>query len=91
MKITEALALAMSQEASDVHITVGNPPAIRVHGELSFMPDVEPFQAETLEEELRELLDPPPNRAVPKDPGVGLLPGPAGHRAVSGEPGQGAK
>ena len=58
MKITEALALAMSQEASDVHITVGNPPAIRVHGELSFMPDVEPFQAETLEEELRELLDP---------------------------------
>lgn len=48
----------MAEEASDVHITVGNPPAIRVHGELSFLENFEPFQAETLEAELRELLDP---------------------------------
>ncbi len=58
MKITEALTLMMAEEASDLHVTVGNPPAIRVHGELRFLENFEPFQAETLETELRELLDP---------------------------------
>ena len=57
MRIISALRTMMAQEASDVHITTGNPPAIRVHGNLSVLPDEPPCTAEELEQELEVLLD----------------------------------
>ena len=47
----------IAQEASDVHLTVGTPPAIRVRGRLAVLPDEPPCQAEELEQELEVLLD----------------------------------
>ena len=38
MNITEICAAACRQGASDIHITVESPPAVRVHGELVRMP-----------------------------------------------------
>ncbi len=57
MRIISALRTMMTQGASDVHLTVGNPPAIRVHGRLAVLPDEPPCQSEELEQELEELLD----------------------------------
>ena len=57
MRIISALRTMVAQEASDVHLTVGTPPAIRVHGRLSVLPDEPPCQSEELEQELEVLLD----------------------------------
>ena len=57
MRIVSALRTMIDQQASDVHLTVGTPPAIRVHGRLSVLPDEPPCQAEELEQELGMLLD----------------------------------
>ena len=51
MRIISALRTMMAQQASDVHLTVGTPPAIRVHGRLAVLPDEPPCQAEELEQE----------------------------------------
>ena len=57
MRIISALRTMIAQEASDVHLTVGTPPAIRVRGRLAVLPDEPPCQAEELEQELEVLLD----------------------------------
>ena len=57
MRIISALRTMMAQQASDVHLTVGTPPAIRVHGRLAVLADEPPCQAEELEQELEVLLD----------------------------------
>jgi len=40
-KLTELLALAISNNASDLHISVGHPPTIRVAGKLEKVPGID--------------------------------------------------
>ncbi len=49
-EIKHWLATALTQEASDLHLVVGHPPVLRVHGELQPLeePDLEKEQLETL-------------------------------------------
>lgn len=55
MEINALLAEALSREASDLHLTVGVPPFIRVHGELIRL-DHEALEKESLENVLYAIL-----------------------------------
>jgi twitching motility protein PilT len=39
VQLGDLLSIAVNQRASDIHLTVGRPPMIRVHGELAPIPD----------------------------------------------------
>ena len=55
--IEELLAHAVAMGGSDIHLTVGIPPAIRLHGSLTRAPGWEPLTEEDIESVARELLD----------------------------------
>ncbi len=57
LDIKELLILAIKREASDLHLRVGVPPAIRVHGELIFL-EKEPLREEEVEAMIFSLLSP---------------------------------
>ncbi|HEX9746747.1 MAG TPA: type IV pilus twitching motility protein PilT [bacterium] len=44
--IDQLLAVMVDREASDLHLTVGIPPVIRIHGELKPLPDLPPLTAD---------------------------------------------
>ena len=52
MNLQEVLAQAVDRGASDVHLKVGQPPVLRVDGDLEPFPGEEPLTTETLEEVL---------------------------------------
>ncbi len=56
-ELTSILRLARQREASDVHLTVGKPPALRVHGAIGFL-DREPYTAAGLRALLYGALSP---------------------------------
>jgi twitching motility protein PilT len=49
MDIFELLAIAKSENASDLHLSVGCPPLIRVNGQLMHIPDTEALTVDELE------------------------------------------
>jgi twitching motility protein PilT len=55
MDITELLILTREREASDLHLTVGTPPSLRIHGKLVRL-DYAPLTAASLHEMLYDVL-----------------------------------
>ncbi len=55
MDITELLVLTREREASDLHLTVGTPPSLRIHGKLVRL-DYPPLTAASLHEMLYDVL-----------------------------------
>jgi twitching motility protein PilT len=55
MDITELLVLTREREASDLHLTVGTPPSLRIHGKLVRL-DYPPLTAGSLHEMLYDVL-----------------------------------
>jgi len=55
MDITELLILTREREASDLHLTVGTPPSLRIHGKLVRL-DYPPLTATSLHEMLYDVL-----------------------------------
>ena len=46
MDVTELLVFMRDQSASDLHLSSGNPPMVRIHGEMSPL-DLPPVSKET--------------------------------------------
>ncbi|MCD6310559.1 MAG: type IV pili twitching motility protein PilT, partial [Candidatus Eremiobacteraeota bacterium] len=57
MHIDELLRKMMEQGASDLHLKVGQPPVIRIHGKLYSM-EMAPFTQETLSNMLMAIIPP---------------------------------
>ena len=57
--IDAALRTVVESEGSDLHLKVPSPPMIRVHGELSPIPDSEPLKPEDTEAALRQIVTDP--------------------------------
>ena len=55
MDITELLVLTRERDASDLHLTVGTPPSLRIHGKLVRL-DYPPLTAGSLHEMLYDVL-----------------------------------
>lgn len=47
MKISELLTISVNQQASDLHISPGQPPILRIHGNLLTMKNISPLDAES--------------------------------------------
>jgi len=56
--IQDLLRITIDRKASDLHLVIGSPPAIRIHGELTYLTDEEILTKETAEELLFPLLVP---------------------------------
>lgn len=50
MTLDELLHLMIEQDASDLHLKVGRPPGLRIHGELVPLPDAEPLTPAEIDE-----------------------------------------
>jgi twitching motility protein PilT len=57
MEIKELLTLAVKKGASDVHFLAGKPPYIRIHGELSPLPQFQPLTPEEVERIVLSLMN----------------------------------
>ena len=57
MTLDEILRAAVRSDASDVMLKAGNPPGVRIHGDLLPLPDVEPLTHEDLQAAVDVLLD----------------------------------
>ncbi len=55
MDIVELLNKAKSLKASDVHMVVGSPPLLRIHGKLKPMEDLPPMTAEDMDDAFRQM------------------------------------
>lgn len=58
LSLQKILTYAVKHGASDVHLTVGSPPAVRVDGVIRFIRDVEPLKPDDTERFLDEMLRP---------------------------------
>jgi len=58
VKLQKILTWAVKQGASDIHLTVGSPPAVRVDGIIRFVTDAEPLKQEDTESFLDEIMTP---------------------------------
>lgn len=59
MTVLEALEQMVARGASDLHLTVGSPPAFRIHGRLLIAYDQQPLRGEELHQEIEQLLTAP--------------------------------
>ncbi|TEU10630.1 MAG: PilT/PilU family type 4a pilus ATPase, partial [Anaerolineales bacterium] len=57
MHIDELLRLTARMEASDIHLKVGRPPVLRIHGELVQATQYDPLDADDLERFYRQVTD----------------------------------
>lgn len=57
--IQEYLTLSVKEKASDLHLTVGLPPLLRIHGELTPLTQFEPLTHVSIQETLAPMLDEP--------------------------------
>lgn len=57
MEISNLLQKVIDLEGSDLHLSVGAPPVIRVNGSLNFQKDFEPVTAESLQKIVDELIN----------------------------------
>lgn len=58
MNIQQLLDLTITNNASDLHLSVGFPPSLRIHGELTPIPGTEPVTVEQIEVLVDPLLSP---------------------------------
>ena len=56
--VDELLAALWEAGGTDLHLTVGLPPQLRIHGELSAVPGSLPLTTEDLDAAIRELVSP---------------------------------
>lgn len=56
MDVSELLIFAVKQKASDVHISAGEPPIVRIHGELRKL-ETQPLTAEVVHKMIYEILN----------------------------------
>jgi twitching motility protein PilT len=56
LHVNELLAMLLELKGSDLHLTAGSPPVIRVHGELRVVPDVEPINGSEIREMIYAIL-----------------------------------
>ena len=54
--VNELLAMLLEQKGSDLHLTAGSPPVIRVHGELRPVPGVDPINGSEIREMIYAIL-----------------------------------
>jgi twitching motility protein PilT len=57
MQLVELLTIAVKEKASDLHLTIGRPPTLRVYGELVPVPDTEVLTNESIKELFVPILD----------------------------------
>jgi len=57
MYLDEILRAAVRSDASDVMLKAGNPPGVRIHGDLLPLPDVQPLTPEDMQAAVDTLLD----------------------------------
>ena len=62
-QVDDALRYVVENDGSDLHLKVGAPPMIRIHGSLSAIPGAEKLSTDDTEEALRTLLGALPARA----------------------------
>mgnify|MGYP003574331715 FL=1 len=55
MQVNELLGLMVERDASDLHIKVGRPPGLRIHGSLIPFEDVPPLTPEDTENFIHEI------------------------------------
>ncbi|HAU98919.1 MAG: twitching motility protein [Microgenomates group bacterium GW2011_GWF2_45_18] len=58
MDIQSMLSQVVQQDASDLHLLLGIPPMLRVHGRLGAIPNTEPLTSQTIREAITPLLAP---------------------------------
>ncbi|MCP4639637.1 MAG: type IV pilus twitching motility protein PilT [bacterium] len=58
MKLQKILAYAVKNGASDIHLTVGSPPAVRIDGIIRFISDAPPLTPQDTESFLEEIMTP---------------------------------
>ncbi|MCL4286607.1 MAG: type IV pili twitching motility protein PilT, partial [Thermoleophilia bacterium] len=68
-RVDDALRHVVESDGSDLHLKVGAPPLIRVHGALSAIPGAEKLSPDDTEEALRTLVGTLPARAEFDDEG----------------------
>jgi twitching motility protein PilT len=56
--ITEALEMTVAMGASDLHLTVGRPPMVRIDGSLSPLPGATIWNLEMMDREIRKIISP---------------------------------
>lgn len=56
MQIVDLLSTAVEKKASDLHLTVGRPPILRINGELNFIPNKPVLEKETIGSLLETML-----------------------------------
>src|SRR5664279_2234668 len=56
LHVNELLNMLLEQKGSDLHLTAGSPPVIRVHGELRPVPGVEPINGSDIREMIYAIL-----------------------------------
>jgi twitching motility protein PilT len=56
LHVNELLAMLLDLKGSDLHLTAGSPPVIRVHGELRPVPGVEPINGSDIREMIYAIL-----------------------------------
>lgn len=57
LNLDELLSISIRDKASDIHLTVGRPPTLRVYGELTPIPDCDILTNESVKELLLPILD----------------------------------
>ena len=57
MNIQQLLELTITRNASDLHLSVGYPPILRIHGELIPIPGEDPIAPEVVESLLAPLIN----------------------------------
>ena len=57
MQLVELLTYAVREKASDIHLTIGRPPTVRIYGELTPVPESEVLTSETITALIAPLLD----------------------------------
>ena len=57
-RLENLIKKAIEDGASDIHLSSGNFPALRVHGELDYIDEFDKFSREDLEKFISEILTP---------------------------------
>ncbi|MCL5004065.1 MAG: type IV pilus twitching motility protein PilT [Patescibacteria group bacterium] len=72
MKVNELLQKVIDTGGSDLHLTVGAPPAIRIDGKLFFQTDLEPLNSTHVEDLVKEVLNDEQVEALEKNREIDL-------------------
>ncbi|MDP2641477.1 MAG: type IV pilus twitching motility protein PilT [Candidatus Yanofskybacteria bacterium] len=68
--VQDLLLLAIQEQASDIHLSLGHPPVLRIAGSLVPLVKYPVFERESLQETIFQLLDEPKKERLAKDLGI---------------------